>query len=224
MCCGSSLFLKSLHGTGYYLTLVKRDPGQEAALDRQATSSATGSATSSVDSAVLSVDEGISDISTHDTIINPSTNNEKFPVYPLTKFIQKFIPLARLVEEIGSDIVFLLPTESDNDGSMKNFEVLFNELDKNLGQLNITTYGLSDTTLEEVTTQPLIACFVELFLKTKSSSDFPKSCHQRERWKHCPWQQEHRAQEELEHHAEVALPAAPGQGATPGGGKLRRIR
>ena len=34
-------------------------------------------------------DEGISDISTHETIINPSRNNERFPSYPLTKFIQK---------------------------------------------------------------------------------------------------------------------------------------
>merc|ERR1719209_2772919 len=33
---------------------------------------------------------------------------------------------------------------------MKQFEVLFKELDKNLAQLNIATYGLSDTTLEEI--------------------------------------------------------------------------
>ena len=28
VCCGSSLFLKSLYGTGYYLTLVKGSPDQ----------------------------------------------------------------------------------------------------------------------------------------------------------------------------------------------------
>ena len=33
---------------------------------------------------------------------------------------------------------------------MKQFENLFNELDKNMKKLKITTYGLSDTTLEEV--------------------------------------------------------------------------
>lgn len=146
VCCGSSLFLKSLYGTGYYLTLVKGDPGQAPLLEARESSSAA----SSVDSAILSVDEGISDLSTHETIINPSSGNEKFPVYPLTRFIQKHIPLATLVEEIGSDIVFLLPTEGDKEGSMKQFEVLFNELDRNLEALNITTYGLSDTTLEEV--------------------------------------------------------------------------
>ena len=33
----------------------------------------------------------------------------RFPVYPLTKFIQKTVPGATLVEEIGQEIVFLLP-------------------------------------------------------------------------------------------------------------------
>ena len=113
-------------------------------------------------------DEGISDISTHETIINPSSGNDKyvspfitslsynhdwcrFPVYPLTKFIQKYIPNSRLVEEIGSDIVFILPIEGSKEQSMKLFENLFNELDRNLKKLKISAYGLSDTTLEEVT-------------------------------------------------------------------------
>ena len=75
---------------------------------------------------------------------------DRFPVYPLTKFIQKHIPTASLVEEIGSDIVFILPTKDSEENPMKQFEVFFKELDKNLAQLNIATYGLSDTTLEEV--------------------------------------------------------------------------
>ena len=75
---------------------------------------------------------------------------DRFPVYPLTKFIQKHIPTATLVEEIGSDIVFILPTKDSEENPMKQFEVFFKELDKNLAQLNIATYGLSDTTLEEV--------------------------------------------------------------------------
>ena len=71
-------------------------------------------------------------------------------MYPLTKFIQKYIPNSRLVEEIGSDIVFILPIEGSKEQSMKLFENLFNELDRNLKKLNISAYGLSDTTLEEV--------------------------------------------------------------------------
>ena len=74
----------------------------------------------------------------------------RFPVYPLTKFIQKYIPNSRLVEEIGSDIVFILPIEGSKEHSMKQFENLFHDLDRNLNRLKIATYGLSDTTLEEV--------------------------------------------------------------------------
>merc|ERR1719400_2576347 len=147
VCCGSSLFLKSLYGIGYYLTLVKGSPGQEQT--RKEAPSAASSVDSSVDT-TASVDEGISDLSTHETIINPSTGNEKFPVYPLTKFIQRHIPTASLVEEIGSDIVFILPTKDSEENPMKQFEILFKELDKNLAQLNIATYGLSDTTLEDI--------------------------------------------------------------------------
>ena len=33
---------------------------------------------------------------------------------------------------------------------MKQFELLFNELDSKMGKFKISTYGLSDTTLEEV--------------------------------------------------------------------------
>jgi hypothetical protein len=68
VCCGSSLFLKSLYGTGYYLTLIKSPERPE---ERELSSVA-----SSVDTAA-SVDEGISDLSTHETILNPSTGNER---------------------------------------------------------------------------------------------------------------------------------------------------
>ena len=84
----------------------------------------------------------------------------RFPVYPLTKFIQKHIPNARMVEEIGSDIVFILPTDDSKDIAMKQFEQLFNELDQNLKKLRISTYGLSDTTLEEV-----LSLFIVFYFK-----------------------------------------------------------
>ena len=107
---------------------------------------------------------------------------DRFPVYPLTKFIQKHIPTASLVEEIGSDIVFILPTKDSEENPMKQFEVFFKELDKNLAQLNIATYGLSDTTLEEVcsTKSPK-----DLLNTHDISSDFPESCQQRERRGNC---------------------------------------
>ena len=93
----------------------------------------------------------------------------------MTKFIQKHIPNARMVEEIGSDIVFILPTDDCKDVAMKQFEQLFNELDQNLKKLRISTYGLSDTTLEEVLSRLSIVFY---FKKNVLSLDFLESGQQ----------------------------------------------
>ena len=79
-----------------------------------------------------------------------------------------------MVEEIGSDIVFILPTDDCKDMAMKQFEQLFNELDKNLKKLRISTYGLSDTTLEEV----LFVSIVFYFKLKLLSLDFLESGQQ----------------------------------------------
>ena len=78
---------------------------------------------------------------------------------------------------------------------MKQFEVLFKELDKNLAQLNIATYGLSDTTLEEVGQPKYCGAYIYVsedieYLSIRDtrhdkltfchnfSLDFPESCEQ----------------------------------------------
>lgn len=55
------------------------------------------------------------------------------------------------MENVGSDIVFCLPEYDEGGQSQRpNFPQLFNELDSNLRTLDIDSYGVSDTTLEEV--------------------------------------------------------------------------
>jgi hypothetical protein len=44
----------------------------------------------------------------------------------------------------------IIAVETNKEASMKQFESLFVDLDNNLRRLGISTYGLSDTTLEEV--------------------------------------------------------------------------
>lgn len=65
----------------------------------------------------------------------------------LLTFIQRLVPDARLVEEIGTEMTFILPVSDDYVSQMTR---LFEELDANKSRLHIHTYGLSDTTLEEV--------------------------------------------------------------------------
>ena len=56
-----------------------------------------------------------------------------------------------LVEHIGSEINYVLPVQ-DRTGQnlIKDFETFFRALDKKMAHLQIKSYGLSDTTLEEI--------------------------------------------------------------------------
>ena len=84
----------------------------------------------------------------HLIIIPLQANREFAATYPATKFIQKYVPNARLLEQIGSEVIYVLPT--DDPAVVKKFEQLFAVLDRYMAKLRIKSYGLSDTTLEEV--------------------------------------------------------------------------
>ena len=78
------MYLKSQFGVGYYLTLVKQTSREQHQQDdfgpfhnvaeANVEDKSNSCSLNSVDEAE---DEGISDISTHETIINPSNLNEK---------------------------------------------------------------------------------------------------------------------------------------------------
>lgn len=61
--------------------------------------------------------------------------------------IFKHVREARLVEDLGHELTYVLPYQSAKDGA---FVELFHELDDRLTDLGISSYGISDTTLEEV--------------------------------------------------------------------------
>lgn len=58
------------------------------------------------------------------------------------------VPAARLVEDLGHELTYVLPYSAAKDGA---FVKLFKDLDLKLPDLGISSYGVSDTTLEEVT-------------------------------------------------------------------------
>lgn len=62
--------------------------------------------------------------------------------------ILRHIPAARLVEDLGHELTYILPYSAAKDGA---FVELFKDLDLKLPDLGISSYGVSDTTLEEVT-------------------------------------------------------------------------
>lgn len=140
-CCGSSLFLKTKLGTGYYLTLVKREVGgaREPA-DPVGTANSVGSPSKKADS---------DSEKSSDTGLGSEQNSESnaMDVPQLTALIQKLVPGSQLAEDIGQEVLYILPYSGAKDGT---FGELFQELDAHLGELGISGYGISDTSLEEI--------------------------------------------------------------------------
>lgn len=159
LCCvGSSLFLKNQLGTGYYLTLVKKGP--EPFLSSCRNSSSTVSLTkkeedcpseSSSDAGLGSEHE--SEVATIETAQAASICESAFvtpDVSLISSLIFKHVPAARMVENLGHELIYVLPYGAAKDGA---FVELFKDMDNRLPDLGISSYGVSDTTLEEVQLQ-----------------------------------------------------------------------
>uniref|UniRef100_A0A8C4IKT2 P-type phospholipid transporter n=1 Tax=Dicentrarchus labrax TaxID=13489 RepID=A0A8C4IKT2_DICLA len=123
-CCGSPLFLKSNLGSGYYLTVVKRE-GLDTSTP-SSTSICTSTSISTNKLPPLKVCRGF---------------YSEFHIHTL------YIPGARLVEDSGREAVVNLPQTAAKDSSLGIF---LSELDQKLPELGISSYGLSDSTLEEL--------------------------------------------------------------------------
>lgn len=66
----------------------------------------------------------------------------------VTAMIQSHLPDAYLKEDIGGELVYVLPPFSTKVSGA--YLSLLRALDSGLGDLNIGCYGISDTTVEEV--------------------------------------------------------------------------
>ncbi|XP_047666267.1 phospholipid-transporting ATPase ABCA1 isoform X2 [Tachysurus fulvidraco] len=133
-CCGSPLFLKARLGTGYYLTVVKKEL-------QSLTPSSTSACNLSASTLMKESDSSISDDTGLGTEISGSD------VSGLVALAQHHIASARLVEDVGREAVINFPHAASEDGTLALFLA---ELEKRQGELGIVSYGLSDTTLEEI--------------------------------------------------------------------------
>uniref|UniRef100_H3AJR4 P-type phospholipid transporter n=1 Tax=Latimeria chalumnae TaxID=7897 RepID=H3AJR4_LATCH len=137
-CAGSSLYLKNHLGTGYYLTLVKKD--LDSSLSSCRNSSSTMSYLKKEDSvSQSSSDAGLGSDHESDTLT--------IDVSAISNLILKHVLEARLVEDFGHELTYVLPYAAAKDGA---FVELFHEIDDRLSDLGISSYGISDTTLEEI--------------------------------------------------------------------------
>uniref|UniRef100_A0A8C4ILN6 P-type phospholipid transporter n=1 Tax=Dicentrarchus labrax TaxID=13489 RepID=A0A8C4ILN6_DICLA len=134
-CCGSPLFLKSNLGSGYYLTVVKRE-----GLDTSTPSSTSICTSTSISTNKLPPLKDSESSMSEDTGLGSEEST-------LLSLAQLYIPGARLVEDSGREAVVNLPQTAAKDSSLGIF---LSELDQKLPELGISSYGLSDSTLEEI--------------------------------------------------------------------------
>ncbi|XP_074871184.1 ATP-binding cassette sub-family A member 2 isoform X2 [Carettochelys insculpta] len=65
----------------------------------------------------------------------------------VTQFIKKYVASCLLISDTNTELSYILPSEAVKKGC---FERLFQHLEQSLGELELTSFGLMDTTLEEV--------------------------------------------------------------------------
>uniref|UniRef100_A0A669R2C8 ATP binding cassette subfamily A member 4 n=1 Tax=Phasianus colchicus TaxID=9054 RepID=A0A669R2C8_PHACC len=126
-CSGSPVFLKNCFGSGFYLTLV-----------RKAKNTRTGGS-------VVSMRFPPCTCNLKSSCSCPAPSH--FVAVDLTEVIHHHIPEAKLIENIGQELVYLLPNKHFKQ---RSYASLFRELEETLDDLGLSSFGVSDTPLEEV--------------------------------------------------------------------------
>uniref|UniRef100_A0A8C5D6G3 P-type phospholipid transporter n=1 Tax=Gouania willdenowi TaxID=441366 RepID=A0A8C5D6G3_GOUWI len=152
-CCGSPLFLKSKLGSGYYLTVVKRE-GLETN---------TRDSCSKLFKDKMCFQDSESSLSEDTGLGSEETNSSKCLTVGSVSLNQHFEHEA-LVEESRREVVVNLPQDSAKDSSLA---VFLSQLDQRMNELGISSYGLSNSTLEEVRHRHRYSDLIYLFRSCK---------------------------------------------------------
>ncbi|EDL12328.1 ATP-binding cassette, sub-family A (ABC1), member 4, partial [Mus musculus] len=133
-CSGTPLFLKNCFGTGFYLTLVrkmKNIQSQRGGCEGVCSCTSKGFSTR----CPTRVDE-----ITEEQVLDGD-------VQELMDLVYHHVPEAKLVECIGQELIFLLPNKNFKQ---RAYASLFRELEETLADLGLSSFGISDTPLEEI--------------------------------------------------------------------------
>ncbi|KFV93424.1 Retinal-specific ATP-binding cassette transporter, partial [Eurypyga helias] len=132
-CSGSPVFLKNCFGSGFYLTLVRKM--KTTRIERAAVSICGSQCSCSCSSCVRRDKGGVPEQELDGDL------NE------LAEVIHHHIPEAKLIESIGQELIYLLPNKHFKQ---RSYASLFRELEETLDDLGLSSFGVSDTPLEEV--------------------------------------------------------------------------
>eukprot|EP00066_Takifugu_rubripes_P008866 XP_003975387.1 PREDICTED: retinal-specific ATP-binding cassette transporter [Takifugu rubripes] len=144
-CSGTPLFLKNCFGVGFYLTLVRRMKD----LRKKENDCDCASDCSCSCSICTAYKDQSQNQSLHpDRVLDGNVDS-------ISSLIHHHVPEAKLIETIGQELTYLLPNKGFKH---RAYASLFRELEETLADMGLSSFGISDTSLEEVAQHPQHTC------------------------------------------------------------------
>ncbi|XP_053185826.1 retinal-specific phospholipid-transporting ATPase ABCA4-like isoform X2 [Scomber japonicus] len=136
-CCGSPLFLKNCFGVGFYLTLVRR---MKELKKGESDCDCASDCSCSCSICTRYKDQSQNQSQHLDRVLDGDIDN-------ITTLIHHHVPEAKLIEMIGQELTYLLPNKGFKH---RAYASLFRELEETLADMGLSSFGISDTSLEEI--------------------------------------------------------------------------
>ncbi|KAM9790018.1 retinal-specific phospholipid-transporting ATPase ABCA4-like [Neosynchiropus ocellatus] len=136
-CCGSPLFLKNCFGVGFYLTLVRR---MKELKKKENDCDCASDCSCACSICTRYKDQSQLQMQSLDRVMDGDVES-------ITNLIHHHVPEARMVEMIGQELTYLLPNKGFKH---RAYASLFRELEDTLADMGLSSFGISDTSLEEI--------------------------------------------------------------------------
>ncbi|XP_066547830.1 retinal-specific phospholipid-transporting ATPase ABCA4 isoform X2 [Amia ocellicauda] len=144
-CCGSPLYLKNCFGLGFYLTLVRRMRSVKPEKNREENEcDCKTDCSCSCSTCTRFKEEFYKEVTNQNKVMEQEMDGD---VESITTLIHHHVPEAKLIEMIGQEMTYLLPNK---DFKHRAYASLFRELEETLGDMGLSSFGISDTSLEEI--------------------------------------------------------------------------
>ncbi|XP_069050210.1 retinal-specific phospholipid-transporting ATPase ABCA4 isoform X2 [Lepisosteus oculatus] len=143
LCCGSPLFLKNCFGVGFYLTVVRRMKSLQPEKKREENECDCKTDCSCSCSTCTRFKEDIKSQAQTEAVEQELDGD----VESITSLVHHHVPEAKLIEMIGHELTYLLPNKGFKH---RAYASLFRELEETLSDMGLSSFGISDTSLEEI--------------------------------------------------------------------------
>ncbi|RXN15649.1 retinal-specific ATP-binding cassette transporter-like protein [Labeo rohita] len=131
-CCGSPLFLKNCLGAGFYLTLVRRIKEQPSHVKKEGPCDCTEDCSCKCSLCTKFKESSIE---------QPRVTERQMEgdIESIMALVHHHVPEARLIEVIGQELTFLLPSRGFKH---RSYASLFRELEETLADMGLSSFGI----------------------------------------------------------------------------------